>query len=975
LLRTVAAPGWKVWCSKLAFGVTSTAALLVLLCLTAFKFSLGRTWNGDMQALWAGWGVLTLEFLGWGIFFSLLTRRPLNAACMAAVASLGTVLVMSWFGSPSVVATRGAYSFAVLHWILQIFLLFAIDAWIALRWVLDRAARHPVVKTESAGQTAVRLFVRRLAAASAAAFAAIMFIPAFVLNVIPWPWRFRTVWFSELSGVSLVEAIAWGTLFALRTRRTAVAALWAALAGFVCSLVLTICFAVATYRGHSLLDLQPWLNALPLRLIVAVSLLVVDVWLAVLRQPTAGIQGAEKQCVAPLKSVSPLRALLWQERRQGWRVMAVFWGLAISLLVFYRVSDSVRDYLSFSVAMAAAGALASLMGSCAFLAEQEGHHFRFFAERGTNPRQVWIAKQLVWFPAAMATAGTFCGVTILSLRSSSRLPDAGQLLGTWAMLPLIAYCCGQLTSMLIARGLVAGLMGLVLAALVFSWQLLMQHLGMGLWWSVAPIPILLLVATWLRVPGWLLERRGWRSWMPLVALLLVPFVGLPLSVASFRIYEIPDTGPGFAPEQVVRPVTRDQAETGAMYRQAIAALAMNHDQSRRPSDSPVSHAMQGWESVSPLERAWLEANRTSLEITLKAAQRPSCVFYDPTYLRIDSRLDELQAMHNLARLLLLEARRLESAAELDKALEHYLAAIRLSQHVTEQGNLSQFLTGNSIEALVCACMPRWAAHADQNPERIRHAIRRLEAVFQSAPALADSINIDFLMIRRAIETDFDALVLGTVSHETMVTRAALTTLMPWECARAVRLLNYRTQETLQYVAQVNAAVSRGQPPSSWSPAAQSGYDEKTRKDIWAETTVILSRVNADFCSGLIIHAEARRRALRMILALKGWQSRHGDLPPSQDIVVTEYFDRLPLDPWTAEPFGYAPRGFDRRVRLDASGFIEPGQALLWSQVRSGSTIRRVGSTEDGYPRFEVSDSGASSLHAASAGWSVVYPIP
>jgi len=106
-------------------------------------------------------------------------------------------------------------------------------------------------------------------------------------------------------------------------------------------------------------------------------------------------------------------------------------------------------------------------------------------------------------------------------------------------MPLIAYCAGQLASMLVTRGLVAGFAGLVLSAAVLGWHHVTAWLGIGWWWSVLPIPLAFLLATWLRAPNWLFERGGWRGWWPVVVVLVTIMLGIPAVVAVVRVFEIP----------------------------------------------------------------------------------------------------------------------------------------------------------------------------------------------------------------------------------------------------------------------------------------------------------------------------------------------------------------------------------------------------------------------------------------------------
>jgi hypothetical protein len=55
------------------------------------------------------------------------------------------------------------------------------------------------------------------------------------------------------------------------------------------------------------------------------------------------------------------------------------------------------------------------------------------------------------------------------------------------------------------------------------------------------------------------------------------------------------------------------------------------------------------------------------------------------------------------------------------------------------------------------------------------------------------------------------------------------------------------------------------------------------------------------------HNEVARRALVQVLALRAWQLKHGgQFPKSLDALVPEELPSLPDDPYSGQPFGYAP---------------------------------------------------------------------
>ncbi|MBI3462144.1 MAG: hypothetical protein HY000_03655 [Planctomycetes bacterium] len=236
--------------------------------------------------------------------------------------------------------------------------------------------------------------------------------------------------------------------------------------------------------------------------------------------------------------------------------MAILSGIALGLLLLNRFFASPRVdmvagfwWLSWLIAFA----LPPLMGACVFLAEQEGQRFRFFAARGIPARQVWLGKHLVWLPMTELAGTIACGVTIATWAFLQSMP-MGQVWANWPLAffgllwPFVGYSAGQFVSMLIPRGLLAGVVALVLAACVASWKALMGWLGVNLFLSVAPIPVVLMLITWLRAPEWMLERHKLGSWLRIAGVLTASAAALIGVVAAYRMYEIPAREPGFSPD-------------------------------------------------------------------------------------------------------------------------------------------------------------------------------------------------------------------------------------------------------------------------------------------------------------------------------------------------------------------------------------------------------------------------------------------
>ena len=83
-----------------------------------------------------------------------------------------------------------------------------------------------------------------------------------------------------------------------------------------------------------------------------------------------------------------------------------------------------------------------------------------------------------------------------------------------------------------------------------------------------------------------------------------------------------------------------------------------------------------------------------------------------------------------------------------------------------------------------------------------------------------------------------------------------------------------------------------------------------------QSTVLPPTVQYSFAAGaevqLFAHVESLR-ATRLQLALADWSREHGSYPETLEALVPTYFDKLPLEPIRAMPFGYFPQGLPQEV--------------------------------------------------------------
>ncbi len=224
-------------------------------------------------------------------------------------------------------------------------------------------------------------------------------------------------------------------------------------------------------------------------------------------------------------SWSMLGRLTWQHWRQSSWVLLVIAAMLAPLLFFACVKlwlkhDPRNEWASAFIAVGALSALAlpPLAGSFTFLADQRQKNFHFLADRGINPRLIWLSRLWPWtiviVCAFAALALFFIAMYLYLWRAYALQPTLHEAF--FAIVNLYGYivlsiCVGQFCSMFFRSGVLAAVFSLVITGILCWWAAFMWTLGISWLWSVAPIPLVLLLATWLRAPDWLAERSGWRG--------------------------------------------------------------------------------------------------------------------------------------------------------------------------------------------------------------------------------------------------------------------------------------------------------------------------------------------------------------------------------------------------------------------------------------------------------------------------------
>lgn len=814
---------------------------------------------------------------------------------------------------------------------------------------------------------------------SVLAFGGTLWLAAALMAGRPWPSAEELQGLAGLWGFAAVELFAWGLLFSLLLRGPLMAAILAvSAASFFAHIVAG---GPATYMAE-----QAYRVALPLRAAIVVVVVVADLWLGLrwfqqpglslgrLRLPRRPALAASLTAADPIRPsrVMGLQRLLWQQWRQSGLLMlaipilAAFWLLPAVSLANRSVPTNVAPQL-ITILCTAVTIGFSLLGATVFLADQRRHQFRFFAERGISPRLVWLSRQLSWGVLSLVGAAVLLGVGLFATLSrddsSIRIlivlcMTAAVLLGTG-----VACSCGQVCSMFLRSGILAGIGAVVLAVPTALWAALMWFYGFNWLWSVLPLPLAFLWTTWLRAPDWIVERNRLRTWLwPVLPPVLAAAVLVP-TVAYLRVHEFETVSPGFSLEELDQPATKEAKATAALYQRAMDLLEpRKHFLKETGTDAPATP-----EAARQTNAAWLAANPEALRLALDAAGRKECdasCFSRPRHEAV------LPGADDLAALVAVSGEQLESSGDLDGALDRYLAVLRIAQHVRQQSKFSD--SANWIETGLNDHFLHWATRPGQTVARIQQAIRQLDQITATLPSTDRVIKSDYREVREELTIGLAGAV------RTHGRRDALWRLLPWERARALRLLDQLTAIELGRLWDAERAIASGHGVN------QGLLEYRQQEDPRVQTTPSLRYpygCEAPWLNRSLIRTEASRRVLRLQLALAAWKLDHKSLPRSLDELASRYLDRIPLDPRTGEPFRYFPDGLPIPLpypyqKSSSVPQLKAGQPFLWA---AGDRVYVHRDDPDPVERYCIHDwSNAwreprSEYEVWQAGW--VYPVP
>jgi hypothetical protein len=773
--------------------------------------------------------------------------------------------------------------------------------------------------------------------------------------------------------LAALEGLAWGALFSLRSTRPLPAIVLALFATSTIVHLLSYAFVQPTQREFRF---EPYLSAVPLRLLIVGLILAADVylgrqWLAsseprLRRQSRPNRRNNSTLAAESTDSGSLLSAnarqldrgmmlahLAWQHMRQSWRLMLLL--PAIQLAATWLVhAGAAFDYNNFVAILPIAG-VAALMGAAVFQPDQERRNYRFFVEHNVPPRYVWFTRVVPWL--AVATVPTLLATLIwIGPYALKKLLIAGltifQVLGQqgrvefehWYTLPplavglaaaAMAFAGGQWVSMYVRSGLLSGFFALVLAALLLGWTVLVYLSQLSWLLFLAPVPLVFLWLTWLRAPDWIQDNTATPARVRAIVSTVVPSLLLLTLAPLARIAQVDVGGPGFSPEAFVAEITPEALATGNIYRLASERTTFPHRLHNRPSDT-----------YAPLltadEQAALGENTESLSLIVEASGRPECVLANPATLT-DWPVLQTERVYSL---LIASGRQLEADGKLNEALERYLLAFTVHQQLANHApDLSPSLFDSDL-APVLREIVAWGAHPQQTTERLRAGIDRLYGANGSILNTEEGLKGTYILDVRALNGSQEIWNIVYSNPKSAARMMLVSRLMPWERARQLRVTNLMSLNLLHRAASLRMDLENNQ---AVDPRIYNYLYDRKPDNEWPHFAGFL-RWTGEAALSREIAFETQRRATLLTLACQAYRIDHGKLPASLGQLTTSaelglpYLIVLPRDPHTGRDFVYYPQGLpEPRTRNESAllaramaqqeptnSDMKPGRPALWS---------------------------------------------
>ncbi|SIN99319.1 hypothetical protein SAMN05444166_1948 [Singulisphaera sp. GP187] len=743
-------------------------------------------------------------------------------------------------------------------------------------------------------------------------------------------------------GTLLFESVAWGLLWSALLRNPMIAG---ALALF--------CIGEVSYVASGGAKIEFISDSvIPTRFLMGALALAASA-IAIVWRPLAGWSSSrslnEDRADLPADSArsirsrpaSPTRVLMWKATREGFLIWlgasALCWGALAWMFQFNSASYADGMAAAFGVGAALVAGVGVFGGETAVGSQ------RFLLHMGVSPGPIWSRTMRAWAIGLTVTA--FIILAMLSARWPgwwnqpnlvgffTRQYDFSPLGFVAAIASVFglaapfanAFAVGTLAGMVFRRRITAGMIAVIVWIATAPLQFGLAIMGMMPLWALLFTPITVVGISRAWAGDWLDDRPGPARWLRLAGYLAVPSVVFPAAYIANRAWGVPDPGPVQVTAQTPAGSVPPGSDTAATYRRLAVEILPIRGTSPRGART---------NEEAPFDFDRLEEDLSKrgdlLDRIHKATKLPPPQFANQPFFRVGVVPDPTSGeMSRVAWLLEQHGRGLLKRSDLAGAWEDILAQYRLARQLTGATPTS-FAAHNALLVDRQATMLAldWAASDKQTSNRLRKALADLRAL-PPFPTLVEVLNAEAPLVERTLDlsgAELETAINGP-NRRALAVRVCETMLLysSWERERARRICRAEFKRLIVE----SADESNPLPDFNSYPPSQ---------DLRRVSPLAATVMSYGWLSASLERAKAGRRGLVQVIALRAWNLDHnGTYPETLDALVPDLLDHLPLDPYSARPFGYKRSTGQEIPRLDLQSpssnlgpLTKPGQWLLLS---------------------------------------------
>lgn len=556
---------------------------------------------------------------------------------------------------------------------------------------------------------------------------------------------------------------------------------------------------------------------------------------------------------------------------------------------------------------------------------------------------VFFVEFLYPYHNSRMSVGEFLQGTWLNLRlptqSAPNYDAVFRTFGRAIILTLTLYGIGQVCSQLIRSTIVSLFASFLIGFTAFGWAAGCWYFGVPFILSVLPLAIGCQLVTWCRTKSWMIDDNRGRAWLWPAASITAALALVYFGTGLFRVYEIPSSKPffsdgtsaefddGLTDEQrafVLAPVTEEERDTFQKYQRA-SELAGKNSFRLRDNGKTVREL---WDALSSDEQ---QAAEEAIRLTLEAAMSPACADFSPATSNIadvaTSRAG--QTFQTGLELILFDARREIEKGNLNVALDRYRWALALTRHAGGRGVEAYWWSSHHFMVLTLRELCAWAEHPDTNGALLEEAISIVDAHRKQMNPVEVANFAGAVMVRNTLNAG--VFTITELVNESRRLPVLLSTKFPGEQARSHRLLNALESHDVQEMASFRSQQAAGATGDGIGMAKWFNRSASTRFELSEdiETTPLFSLIASGPVRGQLclreVATECEIRATKTVLRLLDEQRESGDLSST-----LEEFDASWNDPWTDKPFTWYSNGLPFDLKRTGSVVVEANTPFLVS---------------------------------------------